>query len=81
MLVPLDQARALEDGEVLDEAGERHGVRLRERAHGLLARLQGVEHLPAGGIREGGEDVIETSGMLLNHLVQYAARLPCRQAP
>ena len=81
MLVPLDQARALEDREVLDEAGERHGVRLRELAHRLFARLQGVEHLPAGGIREGGEDVIETSGMLLNHLVQYAAGLRCRQAP
>ena len=75
-LLPRDQARLLEDAEVLDETGQRQVERLRELAHRRRSCAQPGEHRAAGRVGERVEHGIERAvmqvrGLMLNHMVKY----------
>ena len=61
-LVALDETSVLEDAEVLDEAGERHGKGMGQVAHRLLAETQAGEHRTPRGVGECAKNRIETGG-------------------
>jgi hypothetical protein len=66
-----DQPGALENAQVLHEAGERHREGLRQVAHRTAAAGKEFHHLAARRIRERPEHGIERTFLILNHMVQY----------
>lgn len=82
-LLAFDEARALEDREVLDEPGQRHGVRLRQVPHGLFALAKPCEHRASRRIGQRAEHVVERTrlrpALIVNHLVHFSgAPMPCQ---
>jgi hypothetical protein len=61
----------LEGLDVLRRCGERHLVRRRELADGLLAFREPLEHGPARVVTEGAEDEVE-SVRTFNHIIEYS---------
>ena len=70
-LAPLDEAGVLEDGQVLDEARERHPERFGKLADGMFPALEAGQHAAPGGVGQCAEDGVEPRGLILNHLVQF----------
>ena len=64
-----DQSRRLQHGQVLHEAGQGHGVLLRQFRHRAAAVLQLRENAAARGVGQRGEDQIELGVFIVNHLV------------
>lgn len=63
----------LESLDVLRRGGERHPVRRGERADGLLAFREPLEHCPPRPVGERAKNEIE-SCWLFNHAVEYMRR-------
>ena len=70
-LVPLDEPRAFQDAQVLDEARKRHAERLGELAHGVFPAFESRQDGAPRGIGERIEDSIEAGGLIVNHSVHY----------
>src|SRR3989440_363147 len=60
-----------EDLDVLRDGRERHREGCGELAERQLPRGEARQDRPAGGVREGVEDVVELGDRTLNHLVDY----------
>jgi hypothetical protein len=68
-LVPLDEPRAFQDAQVLDETGEGHAERLCKLSHGVFSAFESREHGASRGVGERTEYGIEAGGLIVNHLV------------
>src|SRR5689334_4465649 len=66
----LHKSGALEGLDVLRRRGERHLVRCRELADGLLAFGEPLEHGASSVVAEGAEHEVE-AGRMFNHEVEY----------
>ena len=72
-----NQPGGFEHGQVLHEAGQRHGMPLRQFADAdrPAALVQLRQHTPTRGVGQGGEDAVELGfgfggvGFKVNHLV------------
>jgi len=56
--------------DVLRGRGERHPIRRRELAHGVLTLGQSLEHAPPGLVTERAEDKVEPRVIMFNHMVE-----------
>ena len=65
-----DEARALEDLDVLGGRGKGHAEGRGEFADVVFAGGEGAEHGAAGWIGQGAKDGVERLGGLLNHVVE-----------
>ena len=66
--LPFDEAGALEDPQVLDEARERHPERFGKLADSMVPALEAGEHGAARGVRQRAEDGVELlPGLIVNH--------------
>jgi len=72
-LVTLDEARVLQDAEVLEEAGQRHVERFGQLAYRRVAFAQPDEHGAARRVGQRAEHRVE-SPQMVNHKVNYAPR-------
>src|SRR5437868_10542917 len=68
------ESSPLEHLDVLRRRSERHPVRRRELAHGLLALGEPLEHLAPGVGAERAEDAVEPGLAIFNHRVEYGRR-------
>jgi hypothetical protein len=64
------QAGLLQHAQVFRDRGERHGVRLRQMRHTLIATREMSQDTPASGIGNSGKRTIQGSGRIFNHLVK-----------
>jgi hypothetical protein len=78
VLAPHEEARALENGEVLHESWQRHRGSLRERADWRRTAGELLHDRASRGIGQGGKDAIEDGGrwsgpagrgLIVNHMV------------
>lgn len=65
------QSGSFQHLDVLRSCGERHPIRRRELADGVLAPGQSFEHGPTSLVTEGAEDEVEPRLMMFNHMVEY----------
>ena len=65
-----EQPGLLKHAEVFGDGGERHGVRLRQIRHTLIALREMSQDTPAGGIGQSSERAVQRSRRILNHLVK-----------
>ena len=75
-LLPFDEARALEDVQVLEEARERHPEGFRKLADRMPAARKKGQHSPPRGVGERAENGVEGRGLIVNHPVHYKRNAP-----
>src|SRR5262249_45993724 len=73
-LLARDEADLLQHPDVLAHAGEGHVECLGQIRDRRVAASQPLQHATAGGVREGRERGIESTGGILNHLVHFIRR-------
>ena len=64
------QPGLLQHAQVFRDGGERHGVRLRQMRHTLIAPREMSQDTSARGIGQSGERAVQCSGRIFNHLVK-----------
>lgn len=69
-----DEARALEDAQMLVDAGERDSERTRQFGDGGIAPREPGEDRPARGVGECREGGVEPPVFILNHMVKSCVR-------
>ncbi len=72
-LRPLDEARILQNAQMLDDARQRHAERLGQFAHRALALAEPDQHGPARRVGERAEDGVEPARRIVNHKVKCCA--------
>src|SRR5215472_12003915 len=80
-LLGRDEAGLLQHPDVLAHAGEGHVECLGQIRDRRVAASQPLQHATAGGVREGRERGIESTGGILNHLVHFIRRFGTRCKP
>lgn len=64
-----DQAGGFQHGQVFHEAGQRHGMLLRQFAHAVAALFELRQHAAARAVGQRGKYQIELGVVMLNHMV------------
>jgi hypothetical protein len=64
------QPGLLKHAQVFGDGGKRHGMRLRQMRHTLIAPRQMSQDLPARGIGQSGKGPGQRSRRIFNHLVK-----------